>query len=367
MLEVALSQPNDHVRLGLFDTMDWEESIPGSGMESFAETLQKHPHSSSSGYIGDISTSSRSESQRISRFSIASSIFESVPIACSSVLSRNSLEMDGKFAMPKRPVQPKQLVQSSMNGGDLTKSLSPRSPSSSKEETEGSPFLLSQSSLTSSDLEATTPQASCSALTPEAAMANPGLNPPTKDQESIDSSTGKSELPSTGRKRGRKPKIPDVIKENEDDSSAPSTPIQKGHRGRPPLTTPKNTDMSKSTSKTPTGRASGGSDGKEENSMMASGEQGRNSERQAADSGDGERPPDSKSSEEYLKEAENAWRESRQRSFEPGKTSFSLCVFYLTNYLRDNFSLLIVFYSSISQENQSLRNGQVLFKYYRKT
>lgn len=322
MLEVALTQPTSgHVRLGLFDTMDWEESVPGSGMESFAETLLKHPHSSSSGYIGDISTGSRSESQRISRFSIASSIFESVPIACSSVLSRNSLEMDGKFAMPKRPLHPKQLVQSSINGGDVTKSLSPRSPSSTKEETEGSPFLLSQSSLTSSDFEATTPQEPCcSAQTPAAATVNPSIKPPTKDQESID--TVKSELPSTGRKRGRKPKIPDVIKENEDDSSVPTTPVQKGRRGRPPLTAPKNTDMSKATSKTPTAGASGGSGGQEEDGLMASGEQAGNSERQAADGVHGEGPPESKSSEEYLKEAENAWRESRQRSFEPGKTSF---------------------------------------------
>ena len=36
------------------------------------------------------------------------------------------------------------------------------------------------------------------------------------------------------RKRGRKPKIPDVIRESDSSSSTAATPPKKGRRGRPP-------------------------------------------------------------------------------------------------------------------------------------
>ncbi len=291
-MEAALSGSiSDHVRMGLFDNMD-SETLPGSRLESFAELLHRHVSQSSSGYNADVSGSFKSDSAslRMSRFSIAST-FETAPIACSSMLSRASLEppsMPGssEFAMPRHPVRQK--TTRTVNG-ELAKPSSPNAQS--KEEGTGPP--PSNPSLYPDSTECS------SAVNPETESEQ--VISKTKDQELVMQQASAAFTAIKGvRKRGRKPKIPEVIKETE---SSTDTPPKK-RRGRPPL------------DGTPAKNRSGASGSKQEpQNKDADATQppvAVNPGQSHVESGSDKLP------EDYIREVEEAWRDERHRSYEIG-------------------------------------------------
>ena len=295
-LETALSgSVSDQVRMGLFDNMD-SETLPGSRLESFVDLLHRHVSQSSSGYNADVSGSYKSDSGslRMSRFSIAST-FDPAPIACSSMLSRASLEpptmpSSSEFAMPRNPVRQK--TTRSANG-DVAK---PSSPNEQSKEVVTGP-LPSHSSLY--------PDSTESPSTVDPAAQSDQVISKSKDQE-LAVPAAFTAIKATVRKRGRKPKIPEVIKEAE---SSTDTPPKK-RRGRPPLdgTPAKNKSSANGNKQEP--------QKKDSNADQPPGGSG-------ADPGQSnEEPASDKSSEDYLREVEEVWREGRHRSYENGSICF---------------------------------------------
>lgn len=310
-METAMSgSVSEQVRMGLFDNMD-SEVLPGSRLESFAELLHRHvTQSSSSGYIADVSASFKSDSAslRMSRFSIASNFDTAAPIACSSMLSRASLEPpalsgSSEFAVPRHPIgrQPKSTRPT--NGEAASQIHSPNAQSKQVHSNPSNPALYPDSTECSSVLDPEVKEAE--GATAPAAQIEAHVTGTGTDQGSIGFTALK-----VGRKRGRKPKIPEMIKESD---SSCDTPTKKGRRGRPPSsdTLAKNRAGSKK------------SDQQSETTPTERNETNADQQRPSTSSNDpsshlqGDSASD-KSSEDYLKEAEEAWRDSRTRSFEIG-------------------------------------------------
>jgi hypothetical protein len=303
-MEVALSgSVSEQVRMGLFDNMDCE-TLPGSRLESFAELLQRHVSQSSSGYNADLSGSYKSEtaSMRLSRFSIASN-FETAPIACSSMLSRASLEPpilpgSSEFAMPKHPVR-----QKATRSGN-NESSKPSSPCAQLKEDGATPLPSHPSSYPDST--------ECSSAVE---LAGGSGVPQALDKEP--SSIAVEETPAfteikIARKRGRKPKIPEMIKETD---SSTETPPKKGRRGRPPA------------DGTPAKNKTNGAKKNQEPEKPES-----NASRPPTDTNPSQSNTDAgsdKSSEDYLRELDEVVEELRARSYQIGKTSQTCsCFFY---------------------------------------
>jgi len=252
---------SDYLKMGLFDNME-SEIIAGSRLDPFSDLLQRQQNSSS-GYNADISGSSKSDSivSRSLRLSTAST-FDSGPIACSSLLSRTSLEsghsIHSEFAVPKKPV------------------LRPKLRGGAKEQPVGAE--------TAESLHSEAPD---STELPEDVVEE--VDPVVK----------------VTRKRGRKPKIPDVIRESTDSSSSSSvtaTPPKKGRRGRPLA------------GGTPDKR------GLETSSVTKETEKVEGSEKLVIEKD--EHLP-SKSSDDYLEEAEDDLSRLKSRSYETGKAVFA--------------------------------------------
>jgi hypothetical protein len=301
-MEVALSgSVSDQVRMGLFDNMD-SETLPGSRLESFAELLQRHVSQSSSGYHADVSGSFKSESAslRMSRFSIASN-FETAPIACSSMLSRASLEPpilpgSSEFAMPKHPVRQK-ATRSGNN--ELNK---PTSPCAQLKE-EGIAPLPSHPSLYPDSTESSPAvDLARGSSVPEALDKGPSI---MAEKET----TAYTEI-KVVRKRGRKPKILEIIKETD---SSTETPPKKGRRGRPP------SDGTPAKNKT---------NGAKKNQEPEKSE--ANTSRAPTDNNPGQSNTDAgsdKSSEDYLRELDEVVEKLRTRSYEISTTSNTFLFF----------------------------------------
>lgn len=323
-LQVALlGSDSDH--LGLLRDVDFamKDFVNGSSIDSFVDVLQKNSQSISSGYNADVSASLKSDciSQRMSsRFSIAStmSCFETVPIACSSMLNRTSLE--SKFAIPTKPV---------------------RQQKQSHPVKEYDSNLVSQSSFpdatkSQSDLEAGILDAACP------------LEFKNKEANKFPEAARRTTELNITRKRGHKSK---GLNANETTvSTAAGTPRRKGLPGRPQAdgtlgeketSNPKSADSQSELLNT---------DGTGEIKSLA---------KTNFDGQSSEGTPD-KSSNEYLKEAEEAWRESRRRSFEIGqcllksyllRTSLNLLCFSYLNCREarfctvDGYDLILHIYS----------------------
>ena len=296
-LQTALSASITN-HLSLFNDTDCEvkestQSIDGSQTESLIEVLQKKPHDKgifsgdSCGYNGDVS---ESLSQRVSsRFSIAAeasstSCFESVPIACSSILNRTSIE--NRFAMPKKPP----LRQQNSSG-------------QSKE---------NDSSLLSHHLS---PETSESISTMEAGLFDPPPNSCTEPKEESNvalqrdgacGSVADAEL--NAGKRGRK----QSSKASDCKSDASATPKKGRQQGRPPVNRTKGPKESAGSK----GANSGAQSIKiaEETSEKPT----TSTNEKASTDGQSSEGSRAKSSDDYLKEAEEAWRDTRHRSFEIG-------------------------------------------------
>ena len=252
------------------------------------------------------------------------STFESGPIACSSMLSRASLDPGSslgqmsEFAIPKNPVRHKM-----MRGvHDKTKLGSPSTNNSiSAEEVD---------SLATPDVNDEVPDEAMDSSTD-----GPARPAPMKDIK-VASPTSFTEL-KVPRKRGRKPKIPDVIREGESSSSGCSaTPAKKGRRGRPPGdATPHKKEASagdrdeeakegKEAQQTPSPprRLKGGGD---------SDDPGRNSDPEESE----------KSADDYVKEVAGEWRDIRNRSYEIGKRFlFTVLFMLLLLYIIQHYIIL---------------------------
>lgn len=309
----------DQVQMGLFDNMD-SETFAGSRLESFAELLHRHVSQSSSGYSADVSGSFKSDSAslRVSRLSIAST-FESAPIACSSMLSRASLEpphmpSTSEFAVPRHPVRQK--VPRGANG-ELAK---PSSPGTQSKEDASAPLP----SHSPPDPDST-----------ECAITSDPKQTSTSKTGDSPSNGKETESPAftalkPGRKRGRKPKIPEAIKESD---SSTDTPPKKNRRGRPPGNgTPAKSRASSSKSNqeseqpNPDNPPNDDSPTEEESLNLLNREAGNE-----------------KSSEDYLKEAEEAWRDLRNQSFEIGELTVflrKLINVFLFLFISNNFTFL---------------------------
>lgn len=287
-MEKALSgSVSEQVRMGLFDNMDCE-TLPGSRLESFAELLHRYVSQSSSGYNADVSGSYKSDSAslRMSRFSIASTFQETAPIACSSMLSRASLEppilpISSEFAMPKHPVRQK--VTRSANAETAT----PSRPST--ESKDGTAPLPSHPSLY--------PDSTDCSLAAYAAGGPVTAEMRNKDVQHLVEKEAYTEI-KVVRKRGRKPKIPEMIKETETSSE---TPPKKGRRGRPPADGTPAKNKSGTAKKNQQPERTESSDNRPASA---------NPEQSNVD------PVGDKSSEEYVREMEEAWRDLRKRSYE---------------------------------------------------
>ncbi|KZS19883.1 Uncharacterized protein APZ42_013658 [Daphnia magna] len=297
-MEKALSgSVSEQVRMGLFDNMDCE-TLPGSRLESFAELLHRHVSQSSSGYNADVSGSYKSDSAslRMSRFSIASN-FETAPIACSSMLSRASLEppvlpVSSEFAMPKHPVRQK--ATRSTNA----ETAMPSSPNAQSKE-EGTAPLPSHSSLYPDSTEGSL------AVDVASGPVISGMKDKEPQRLIEQGATAYTEI-KVIRKRGRKPKIPEMIKETETSSE---TPPKKGRRGRPPA------------DGTPAKNKSGGTKKNQQTERTESSDN-----RPAANANPDQLnvDPDSlKSSDDFVTEVGDVLRDLRHSSYEINKPVFA--------------------------------------------
>jgi hypothetical protein len=116
------------------------------------------------------------------------------------------------------------------------------------------------------------------------------------------------------RKRGRKPKIPEMIKETD---SSTETPPKKGRRGRPPA------------DGTPAKNKTNGAKKNQEPEKPES-----NASRPPTDTNPSQSNADAgsdKSSEDYLRELDEVVEELRARSYQIGKTSQTCSCFFLIN------------------------------------
>lgn len=266
----------DQCKMGLFDNMQ-SDSVQGSRFETFAEMMHRQNHSLL-GYSADVSASIKSDctSLRTSRLSVAST-FETAPIACSSLLSRASLDSQfavntEEFAVPKHPVRSRNLRNTEVESKD----------------SEGHSSTLA---------------------------SGPNGEPPSGTQNAAgavaqDSSVNNHEAHATEltnvkivRKRGRKPKVLESIKEND---SGTTTPPKRGRPRRPA------TVLSDTPNK---GKSSAG--GKEIKPNQTS-DVGESIEASTSNTGNSSNPSDSKSSQDYLQEVEEALKDLRNRSYEIG-------------------------------------------------
>ena len=186
------------------------------------------------------------------------STFDSGPIACSSLLSRTSLEaghsIHSEFAVPKKPV-----LRQKLRGG-------------AKEQHVGTGTTESST-----------------------------LDVPDSTESLEDAAKETESVVKVIRKRGRKPKIPDVIRESSDSSSsstAAATPPKKGRRGRPPV------------DRTPE---------KKKPEVMITPVEAEKDEESVKPLPEKSDTVPEKSSDECLKEAEEEWDHLKSRSYEIGK------------------------------------------------
>jgi len=264
---------SDYVKMGLFDHME-SDMLAGSRLEPLSELL--HRHHNSCGYNADVSQcSSKSDSivSRSLRLSTAST-FDSGPIACSSLLSRASLEnpsghsihsVQGEFAVPKNPA-----LRYKLRGGTKT-------PENAHQ--------TSAESLSNSEA----PDSTESPETETVPAANVEGDVEEDRADDGDDSGAYTAL-RVLRKRGRKPKIPDVIRESDSSSSTAATPPKKGRRGRPPSCA------------TPDKQSSAAVKQLDLDVEMDVGE---------------------KLSEDYIKDVEQEWRDLKSSSYETGKLVFA--------------------------------------------
>lgn len=264
----------DQFKMGLFDNV-LSDSMQGSRFETFPELMLRQ-NQSILGYSADVSGSIKSDcaSLRTSRLSIAST-FETAPIACSSLLSRTSLDSQfavNEFVVPKYPIRSRNARNAGVDAKDA----------------EGNAKCSEQNADPTPDNESARSIAASSVM--------------TKNQEAPGFTNVK-----TIRKRSRKPKVLESIKEND---AGAVTPPKRGRPRKVPVVLSDTPDKSQQTT------------GDIRSTTQSSGI-GESVEASSSNSGNSSNPSsESKSSEDYLQEIEEALKDMRNKSYEIGNSPF---------------------------------------------